>query len=35
MTPAALGADWLATALDQNAFSWVASPLGTRLEALA
>ena len=35
MTPAALGADWLATALDQNAFSWVGSPLGTRLETVA
>ncbi len=35
VTPAALGADWLATALDQNAFSWVGSPLGTRLETVA
>jgi glutamate/tyrosine decarboxylase-like PLP-dependent enzyme len=35
VTPAALGADWLASALDQNAFSWVASPLGSRLEALS
>ena len=34
-TPAALAADWLASALDQNAFSWVASPLGSRLEAVA
>ena len=33
-TPAALGADWLTTALDQNAFSWVGSPLGTRLETV-
>jgi glutamate/tyrosine decarboxylase-like PLP-dependent enzyme len=35
VTPAALGADWLATALDQNAFSRVGSPLGTRLETVA
>jgi glutamate/tyrosine decarboxylase-like PLP-dependent enzyme len=33
--PAALGADWLTTALDQNAFSRVGSPLGTRLERVA
>jgi glutamate/tyrosine decarboxylase-like PLP-dependent enzyme len=35
VTPAAFGADWLTTALDQNAFSWVGSPLGTRLETVA
>ena len=35
VTPAALGADWLTTALDQNSFSWVGSPLGTRLETVA
>jgi glutamate/tyrosine decarboxylase-like PLP-dependent enzyme len=35
VTPAALGADWLTTALDQNAFSWVGSPLGTRLETVS
>jgi glutamate/tyrosine decarboxylase-like PLP-dependent enzyme len=35
VTPAALGADWLVTALDQNAFSRVASPLGTRIERVA
>jgi glutamate/tyrosine decarboxylase-like PLP-dependent enzyme len=35
VTPAALGADWLATALDQNAFSRVGSPLATRLETVA
>ena len=34
-TPAALGADWLASALDQNAFVWTSSPLASRLEALA
>ncbi len=33
-TPAALGADWLTSLLDQNSFSWVASPLGARLERL-
>ena len=27
-TPAALGADWLTTVLDQNPGAWVASPLG-------
>jgi glutamate/tyrosine decarboxylase-like PLP-dependent enzyme len=35
VTPGALGADWLTTALDQNAFSWVGSPLGTRLETVS
>jgi glutamate/tyrosine decarboxylase-like PLP-dependent enzyme len=34
-TPAALGADWLASLLDQNSFTWVASPLGARLERVA
>ncbi len=34
-TPAALGADWLTAVLDQNAFSWVASPLGARLEQVS
>lgn len=33
-TPAALGADWLASVLDQNALGWVASPLAARLEAV-
>jgi glutamate/tyrosine decarboxylase-like PLP-dependent enzyme len=31
-TPAALGADWLATALDQVAYAWVTSPLAVQLE---
>ncbi|HEU5060499.1 MAG TPA: pyridoxal-dependent decarboxylase, partial [Kofleriaceae bacterium] len=31
-TPAALGADWLATLLDQLAYAWVSSPLAVRLE---
>ncbi len=34
-TPAALGADWLTSALDQSAFAWASSPLGSRLEAIA
>src|SRR5262245_2195722 len=34
-TPAALAADWLASAIDQNAFSWVSSPLGAQLETTA
>ena len=32
VTPAALGADWLTTALDQVAFNWVSSPFAARLE---
>jgi glutamate/tyrosine decarboxylase-like PLP-dependent enzyme len=35
VTPAALAADWLTSAIDQSAFSWVNSPLATRLEAVA
>ena len=34
-TPAALAADWYASAIDQNACAWIASPLGTRLEQVA
>jgi glutamate/tyrosine decarboxylase-like PLP-dependent enzyme len=34
-TPAALGADWLASALDQIAFNWVSSPFALRLEQVA
>ncbi|MDH3647223.1 MAG: aminotransferase class V-fold PLP-dependent enzyme [Gammaproteobacteria bacterium] len=34
-TPAALGADWLATAMDQIAYTWVSSPLGVQLELLS
>lgn len=34
-TPAALGADWLTTTLDQMAYAWVASPLATRLEQIS
>jgi glutamate/tyrosine decarboxylase-like PLP-dependent enzyme len=33
-TPAATGADWLATMLDQLTYTWVTSPLGVRLELL-
>ncbi len=34
-TPAAFGADWMTTVLDQNAYTWVLSPLGVQLELLA
>ncbi|MGH3080137.1 MAG: pyridoxal phosphate-dependent decarboxylase family protein [Gaiellaceae bacterium] len=34
-TPAALGADWLTSLLDQNAFSATSSPYGTELEGAA
>jgi glutamate/tyrosine decarboxylase-like PLP-dependent enzyme len=34
-TPAALAADWLTSALDQNNGLWAASPLGARMEAIA
>lgn len=35
VTPAALGADWLASTLDQVAFNWVSSPLAARLEQIS
>lgn len=34
-TPAALGADWLTSTLDQMAYAWVASPLATQLELIS
>jgi glutamate/tyrosine decarboxylase-like PLP-dependent enzyme len=34
-TPAALGADWLTSLLDQNSFSAVSSPYGAQLEDVA
>jgi glutamate/tyrosine decarboxylase-like PLP-dependent enzyme len=34
-TPAALGADWLTSLLDQNAGGWDASPLVSRLELIS
>lgn len=34
-TPSALAADWLTSALDQSAFAYDSSPLGTRCEELA
>ncbi len=33
-TPAALAADWLTSAFDQNAGAWAASPLASRLESI-
>jgi len=35
VTPAALGADWLASTLDQMAFNWTSSPFASRLEQVA
>jgi glutamate/tyrosine decarboxylase-like PLP-dependent enzyme len=34
-TPAALGADWLASAWDQVAYAWASSPLASRTEQIA
>jgi glutamate/tyrosine decarboxylase-like PLP-dependent enzyme len=34
-TPAALGADWLTSALDQVAYGWASSPFAARLEQVA
>jgi glutamate/tyrosine decarboxylase-like PLP-dependent enzyme len=34
-TPAALGADWLASALDQIAYTWISSPLAVELERIS
>jgi glutamate/tyrosine decarboxylase-like PLP-dependent enzyme len=35
VTPAALAADWLASALDQHAFNWIGSPFAARLEQIS
>jgi len=35
VTPAALGADWITSVLDQNAFAWVNTPLASRLETVS
>jgi glutamate/tyrosine decarboxylase-like PLP-dependent enzyme len=34
-TPAALGADWFTSALDQVAFNWISSPFAMRLEQIS
>ncbi|NIR48760.1 aspartate aminotransferase family protein [candidate division KSB1 bacterium] len=34
-TPAALGADWITSLLDQMAYAWVASPLAVQLELVS
>ena len=34
-TPAALGADWLASAYDQVAYAWASSPMASQLERVA
>src|SRR5918992_5115895 len=35
VTPAALGADWIASTIDQTAFAWISSPLAAQLERLS
>ena len=35
VTPAALGADWLTSTLNQSSYNWVSSPLGSRIERVA
>src|SRR5689334_4255285 len=35
VTPAALGADWMTSTLNQNAYNWVSSPLASRIEQVA
>ena len=35
VTPAALGADWLTSTLDQSGFAWVGSPLSAELERIS
>src|SRR5258708_7747040 len=32
VTPAGLAADWLTSTLDQNAYNWISSPFGSRME---
>ena len=34
-TPAAVGADWLTSTIDQNAYNWISSPFGMRLEQIS
>ncbi|HZD78616.1 MAG TPA: pyridoxal-dependent decarboxylase, partial [Actinomycetota bacterium] len=35
VTPAALGADWLASVVDQNSADWIGAPLTSQLEAVS